>query len=142
MLCFAPLVLVGYAVAVETSWHHEPHKDINAPMIEVQTCDRGLGAHVKASEAGFYGAGLQYGFQWTTGKWTATLTPQAGMSYVDHPMPDRLPMRTQFEVGGQFLIGYRNFRIGIEYWHLSDAHLKLPNDGVDMMVLQTGWAFN
>lgn len=137
-MCFAPLVLIGYALTVQTDWHKT--QNVDAPMIEVQTCEQGVGAHLKASAAGLYALGVHYGFHGEAGPWSVTFQPQAGFSYADHPI-DALPMRTQFELGAQFTVGYERLRIGVEYLHFSNAGLKSPNIGLDMIVLQTGWRF-
>lgn len=137
-LCLAPLVLAGFMQTIETSWHKTTNLD--GAVLEVQTCDRGLGLEVKASSSGLYGLGMQYGFQATSGPWSITALPKAGLSYVDHPVYE-LPQRTQFELGAQILVGYERFRIGVEYWHLSDAGMKQPNIGLDMVIVQTGWRF-
>lgn len=137
-VCLAPVVLIGYMMSMETSWHQTT--DVSAPMLEVQTCERGFGLDAKASSAGFYGLGSQYGFQWQSSDWSLGLIPKAGLSYVDHPEPS-LPLRTQFELGLQVLGGYQQTRIGLEYWHLSNAGLRSPNIGMDFLILQAGWAF-
>lgn len=137
-MCIAPVVLLGYLLTIQTPWHHTTSFD--APMIEVQTCETGFGMDVKASTSGLYGLGLQYGFTWRDTHRSLTLQPKAGFSYVDHPEP-ALPLRTQFEVGAQLLFGYDRVRLGLEYWHLSNAGLKEPNTGLDLIVIQTGWVF-
>lgn len=139
MLCLAPLVLVGYAFPVVTSWHK--WRDINAPMVEIQTCETGLGAHVKASQAGLYALGVHYGLTKQWDDWSVTLSPHAGLSYADHDI-ESLPARKQFELGLQVLGGFKQARIGLEYWHLSNAGLQSPNIGLDMIILQTGWTFH
>lgn len=137
-LCLAPLLLLGYAMTTETQWHHTQKAD--GTMVEVQTCDRGLGLHAKATTSGVYALGPQYGFQQTWGDYSLTLTPQAGLSYIDHPI-HCLPMRGQFELGLQVAAGYQQARISIEYWHLSNAGLQQPNIGLDLIAIQTGWRF-
>lgn len=138
-LCLAPLLLIGYAMPVITPWHQK--RDIAAPVIEVQTCERGLGAHAKYSGAGLYGLGLHYGLNKTWGDWSATISPHAGLSYADH-QEDTLPLKKQFELGIGVLAGFKKVRIGVEYWHLSNAGLRQPNIGVDLWIIQAGWAFD
>jgi len=139
MFCFAPLVLLGYALTAQTSWHHTDN--VNGTVLEVQTCEKGLGLDAKASSAGLFGFGLQYGFTIFEGeKFNFTFLPKAGLSYTSVPHRE-LPLNGQFEVGGQFLLGYEDFRVGLEYWHLSNAGLQSPNIGLDMLVVQTGWRF-
>jgi len=137
-MCLAPLILLGYMTAIQTSWHHTTHEQ--GAVVEVQSCETGLGADLKVSTEGYYGLGAQYGWKWTIGDWSIGALPKAGFSYVDHPEPS-LPMRAQFEVGAQLLIGHGQWRAGVEYWHLSNAGLEQPNIGMDFLILQTGWAF-
>jgi hypothetical protein len=139
MMMWCPLLLIGYAFPVILPWHQK--RDIAAPMIEVQTCERGFGAHVKASGAGLYGLGLHYGLNKTWGDWSATIQPHAGLSYADHPI-ETLPLRKQFELGAELHLGYKQARVGLSYWHLSNAGLRQPNIGLDMFIIQAGWAFN
>lgn len=137
-MCWAPLVLIGYLFTMQTAWHRTPSE--NGTLLEVQSCERGIGVDAKASSSGLYGLGLQYGLGSQRGDWSVTLLPKAGLSYIDHPNP-ALPLRTQFEVGAQLLVGYQRFRIGVEYWHLSNAGLRAPNIGLDLLAIQTGWIF-
>ncbi len=139
MFCLAPLIMTGYLLTVQTSWHHT--ESVNAPYIEAQTCQTGLGAHVKAATSGLYAAGVHYGFTHDfTDKLNVTLQPKAGFSYVDHPMRE-LPLRTQFELGLGFIVSRDRFSVGLEYWHLSDAGLRSPNIGLDMVGTTIGWRF-
>ena len=137
-MCLAPLVLVGSLTTVQTSWHHTASHD--GAVVEVQTCERGLGLHAKAATSGLYALGAQYGFAWQSGPWSATIQPSAGLSYADHPV-HALPLRTQFEVGLSAFVGYRDWRVGVSYWHLSNAGLKTPNIGLDLIAIQAGWVF-
>ncbi len=137
--CFVPVVLVGYMWTIQTSWHHTTTMD--APMIEVQSCEVGLGMDIKAATSGLFGVGFQYGWKWEWAEhWSATFLPKAGLSHTLHQVYE-LPSQTQFEVGAQLLFGYDKLRLGVEYWHLSNAGFQQPNIGLDMIVLQTGWAF-
>lgn len=138
MLCLAPLVMMGYAMTVQTPWHRTT--DVSAQIIEVQSCEAGPGVHAKAAGSGLYGAGAHYGISVSQGPWSLTLQPQAGISYVDRPVQE-VPLRTQFEVGAELLVGYQTFRVAVQYWHLSNAGLQRPNVGLDLIALQTGWRF-
>ena len=139
MICVAPLMLVGYLFTLQTPSHHSTL--LNGAVIELQTCETGLGAHIKASSSGLYASGIQYGLTWQiTPKWSMTLSPRLGLSYVDHPVYE-LPMRTQFELGTQLLFGYDRWRGGVGYWHLSNGGMKDPNIGVDLLEVLTGWRF-
>lgn len=144
MLCFAPLVLLGQVLTMDhNALGHSHHmtSNVNAPMVEVMTCEKGPGLDLKASTAGLFGVGLQYGFALhESATWSLTVLPKAGLSYTDKPRHE-LPMTAQFEVGWQLLVGYGNYRAGLEYWHLSNAGIQQPNIGLDMLVVQTGWRF-
>lgn len=129
---------MGYLFSVQVNpWQHT---DIQERYVEVQTCETGVGLHAKATLAGLYGAGLQYGFTADFGKFSLTFQPKAGISYADRPFPE-LPMRTQFEIGGGLLVGYQKYRVGVEYWHLSNAGLRDPNIGLDMVGVTLGRTF-
>lgn len=138
MLCLAPLLLAGYMSTITTSWHHGPNED--GAVVELQTCERGLGAHIRATSSGLYGLGAQYGLGTEVGPVSLTIQQRLGFSYVDHTNVN-LPLRTQFEVGLQGLIGYGRYRIAVDYWHLSNAHLKAPNIGMDMASVMIGVTF-
>lgn len=140
MLCLAPLILVGYALTMHMQPVRKP-ADVSAPVVEVQTCERGAGLALKASGAGLFGLSAQYGVPLYTGeRASVTLSPKMGLSYASENYRE-LPMRGQFEVGAQLLLGWDQFRVGVEYWHLSNAGLQQPNIGLDMLIVQTGWAF-
>lgn len=138
MPCLTPLLMLGYALTIQTAWHQTT--DVSAPIIEVQTCETGLGLHAKASTDGLYAVGAHYGLTGEWGDWSLTLQPHAGVSYADRAIKE-LPLRAQFEVGAAIIGGYQNVRVAVEYWHLSNAGLKSPNVGLDMLVLLTGWEF-
>lgn len=109
-------------------------------MLEVQTCETGLGAAVNVSASGLAGLVGQYGWQWRAGDWSLTLQPKAGLSHAMQPVYE-LPSQTQFQLGLGFLVGYHSWRVGIEYVHLSNAGLASPNIGLDLLAVQTGVAF-
>ena len=138
MWCFAPVVLMGYLMTLQTTWHHTATFD--APMLEVQTCERGIGADVKVSASGLSAIDLQYGWQWRNEAWSLTIQPKAGLSHAMQPVYE-LPSQTQFSLGASLLMGYQQWRVAMEYWHLSNAGLAEPNIGLDLLVLSRGWAF-
>lgn len=138
MLCLEPLLLAGYLLTVPTNHYHRTN--IDAPLVEVQTCERGLGAHVKATTSNVYMGGFHYGLQHQTGEYTFTFQSFGGVSYTAEPVHE-LPQQTQFEVGAKLMAGIGNMRVAIEYLHMSNAHMEQPNIGLDLIVLQTGWAF-
>lgn len=131
-MCLEPLLLAGYLFTLAT----DPHRttNFNDPVVEVQTCERKLGGFVQGSMSGLYAGGLQYGMRYKKEELSITLTPKIGISYVDHPVYE-LPQRTQFSVGSLLLFGYEDMRIGIEYWHMSNAGMTYPNIGVDTLLI-------
>lgn len=142
MMCLAPLILAGLLITQDFNTTANPRAktDFNGAMIEAQTCERGAGLDLKASSSGLYGLALQYGAGLDLDGWAITITPKAGLAYVSrsnweqaHPW--------NFEVGGQVLIGRDRWRIGFEYWHISNAYLSRPNTGIDTLAIQTGWIF-
>lgn len=138
MMCLAPLLLLGYALTLTQPGYHPPEQ--NGVMVEAQTCEVGLGAHVKGVSSGMYGAGLHYGLGGSQGVWSATVQPSAGLSYVDHPVA-YLPMRTQFEIGVALILGYEAHRVAVGWWHLSNAGLEMPNPGVNLLAISIGHTF-
>lgn len=140
LVCFIPVVLIGHMLTLQPNSTHI--SNVNGGQLEVQSCERGFGIHARAAPGvGLWGAGGHYGIKiYANDHWTATFLPKVGVSYSDRPYPE-LPMRTQFELGAQLLLGYEQVRLGIEWWHLSNAGLESPNIGLDMLVLQTGLVF-
>lgn len=138
-LCLAPVVLAGALMTIQTSWHKT--ESVDGALFEFQTCERGAGAHLRATSSGVYGLGAHYGFQWELGSgWVTTIQPRAGFSYVDHPV-DALPLRTQFELGLQWSAGRGRWRAALDYWHLSNAGLTPGNVGLDMISTLLGVVF-
>ena len=137
-MCLAPVILLGYLLTIQTSWHQTATMD--APMLEVQTCETGLGAAVNVSASGLAGLVGQYGWHWRSGDWSATIQPKAGLSHAMQPVYE-LPAQTQFQLGAGLLVGYQHWRLGLEYQHLSNAGLASPNIGLDLLAIQSGWAF-
>lgn len=138
MACFTPVVLLGYLLTLQTAWHQVTPMD--APMLEVQTCETGPGAAVNVSASGLAGLAGQYGWQWQAVDWSLTVQPKAGLSHAMQPVYE-LPAQTQFQLGAGLLVGYQRWRVGVEYQHLSNAGLASPNIGLDLLALQTGFAF-
>lgn len=138
-MCFAPVLMLGSALTIQTPTHKT--SDVDGMVYEVMTCEKGLGVGAKGSTAGLFGVDLQYGIPiFENTPITLTFIPKAGLSYTTQPRPE-LPMTGQFELGAQMMFGYKDFRFGAEYWHLSNAGLQQPNTGLDMIVIQTGWSF-
>lgn len=139
MFCLAPVLLTGYLFMAQTHV-----TDLHGPMIEMQTCDRGLGLDLKAastSAAGLYAIDLQYGWKWRIGDFSFGLLPKAGLGYHDVQLYEEQSKGT-FSVGGQFLLGYKQGRIGLEYWHMSNAGLGHQNWGLETIAVMGGWSFD
>jgi hypothetical protein len=152
-LCLAPVVLMGYLTIGKlgpSATSDTKASTGSGEMIEVQTCEKGWGLDAKASTNGLYGMDLQYGFQYKPNDFSVTFSPKLGVSYVDHPVME-LPQRTQFGLGGQLLFGYKDLRVGVELWHLSNGKslgLEMSSEaraqsniGLNMLAIQAGWAF-
>jgi len=148
-LCLAPVLMAGFMASTDFHFKDTKHKTSvgNAAIVSVQTCDKGWGVNAKATTNGFYGTELQYGFKYEPlPDYSVTLTPRFGVSFVDHPVIE-LPQRTQFGLGGQVSVGYKDFRLGVELWHMSNGKaLGLnvsdgANIGLNMVTIQTGWVF-
>lgn len=138
-MCLAPLILAGALIMTHFGAHHHP-TDFSGGALIMQTCETGLALDVKASTSGLYGLGLAYGVTLPLGPLSLTLTPKAGLAYIDRPTWE-LAHPGNFEVGGSALLGYGRARVGLEYWHMSNAHTARPNSGLDLFVLETGWTF-
>lgn len=134
-VCLVPVLFIGVLLPVSTSWHTSSVD--GGAMVEVQSCDRGLGVQSWASSAGLYGTGVQYGLQYRSERASLTITPSAGLSYVDHAAHN-LPQRVQFVLGLQALAGWDDYRLSVGYRHLSNAGLTSPNVGEDLLSLQVG----
>ena len=138
-MCFAPLIMIGYLFTLHPNAAHTTNMNTN--IVEVQTCETGLGAHARATGNGLYAGGLQYGLTWSFAPdWSLTFAPRAGVAYVDHDVRE-LPLRTPFELGAQFFFGFKSARFGVEYLHLSNAGLKDPNIGIDFVGAIGGMVF-
>lgn len=138
-MCLAPLILAGYLLTQNFSGSI-PKTNLDGSVIELQTCEAGIGLDAKASSSGLYGVGLQYGFKFPLGPLSLTLTPKAGLAYIDRPNREQAHPGN-FEVGGSVLFGYGRARVGLEYWHISNAYTARPNHGHDLFIIQTGWTF-
>jgi hypothetical protein len=152
-LCLAPVVLMGYMATSGVIAKVDPNTQTttgSGTMLEVMTCEKGWGLDAKASTNGLYGVDLQYGFQYKPNDFSVTFLPKLGLSYVDHPVSE-LPQRTQFGLGGHVLFGYKDFRVGLELWHLSNGKamgLAISEDarsqsnvGLNLLSVQMGWVF-
>lgn len=141
MVCFAPLLLVGYALTIETSWHQSYNAD--APYVQLQTCEVGWGAHGKLSALPWGTAGLHYGLTWSPATDVELIAqPQLGLSYANQIHPNGYRQISRFEVGLAVMARYRQLQMSLEYTHLSNGEFgSRSNVGLDLIGLQTGWKF-
>lgn len=117
-ICLAPLLMMGYALPISTSWHHS---DLTpSAIISAQTCTTGAGAYARGTLTGAYMAGIQYGFGAEHRGFEFSAKPQIGLSYVDHAVKT-LPAREQYHLGGEINICYDRFCSGLSYSHLSNG---------------------
>lgn len=138
-LCLAPLFLAGYLHTLPVPTKYQTNVD--AAVVEIQSCETGPGVHAKATSSGLYGVGIQYGLTWhPTPRTSMTFQPRGGLSYADHPVRE-LPQQTQMEVGAQVLLGLDQYRVAVEYWHLSNAGMRQPNIGLNMLIFMGGITF-
>jgi len=139
MFCFEPLVLTGYLFMMLP--HRTNGANLNAPMVEVISCDHGLGLNLKASQSGVYAASAQYGFQWSLGEdWRFTVAPNLGVGYHDVMVLEEQSKLT-FSLGGRISLSYKRADLGVEWWHNSNAGLGDRNAGLDMIGVTGGWKF-
>ena len=148
-LCLIPVILAGVFVATD---YHITHtrKDTNtignAAVIQAMTCETGLGLDVKASSNGFYGMNAQYGLTYKNEQVTVSFIPKLGVSVTDHYVKE-LPQGAQFGLGAQLLLGYGNYRVGLELWHMSNGSAlglnvsEKPNIGLNVPLLTVGMTF-
>lgn len=125
-----PVVLIGVLSAPPI---YPTKSDPMGEVIEVMTCDKGLGlAGTATHNIGLYGIAAQYGFSFGP----LRLIPQVGISHDAYGYKE-LPMGTQFGVGGTMLLDMGSLWIGVKYWHLSNAGLhdtaRAPNTGMDFI---------
>jgi len=131
----------GYAGYVDTFEPNRSHtSDLQGPMAKFETSPEGLGAAARIGPGGLFTLGAQYGY--TIPGTPLTITPSAGMAYVDKSMPE-LPIKTPFALGLQagIPLGDTKARLIAEYLHLSNAGLKEPNTGMDMGAVMLGYPF-
>lgn len=138
MFCLEPLIMAGYLFMANPN--RVNGANLNAPMLEVQSCERGVGVGLKAAQSGVYALEAQYGFQLKLGSLSIGLVPKAGVGYQDVLTLEQ-QSKTNFSLGTQVLLGYDHYRIGAEWWHISNAGTGERNAGLDMFAITAGWAF-
>lgn len=142
-LCLAPVVLMGYMSS--SDFHFRASSKVktqvdDSVMIEAMTCQTGLGVGAKASNNGLYGLDFQYGLTYQSEQYSISFIPKLGFSATTQTVRE-LPQDVQFGLGAQILFGYKHYRAGIELWHLSNAGVTAPNIGLNLPIIQLGYAF-
>lgn len=142
MICWAPVLLAGYFMGVETSWHHQA--DVSGVYAEVQTCRDGLGAHAKVGSGEWVAGGVQYGWSKPLGSgFELTIQPAVGLSYFNYIHPNGYRQIGRFEVGLGVLVSKGKWIGGVEYLHMSNGTGWNPaNVGVDGVGFKVGQMFN
>ena len=120
-LCLAPVLLAG--VLFSTDVHFStPSKNKteldHAGIVQVMSCETGPGIGI----------------------------PKLGLSATSQAVKE-LPQYVQFGLGLQLLMGYDEYRIGLEVWHLSNGSAlglnvsDRPNIGLNLPLLTIGKVF-
>lgn len=137
MMCFAPIILAGAMATVPIPYQKT---NTDSAMFELMTCGQGVGLVATAApQANLYGLAAQYGFEFGD-TWKLRILPQAGLSHAATHYRE-LPSDTQFGVGGEIHLEYKHAILATKYWHLSNAHTKAPNIGLDILAIMAGWRF-
>lgn len=138
MFCFAPVVLLGSLLTLHPNSFHPTSLD--GAVVEMQSCEEGLGLNLKAANSGLYSGAVQYGMFHRQGDWSLGVTPNLGVGALDHHVPE-LSTRVNFSLGLQVSAGYQRGRVALEYWHQSNANTGLHNAGLDLLAVMGGWVF-
>jgi hypothetical protein len=141
MLCLAPIILLGYVTAIQTSWHDSAQ--VHPLMGQVQTCKDRLGLHLKAGAEPWVAGGVHYGFTWPIKEnMEFTLQPQMGLSYSNTQHPYQGRQITKFEAGVALMLTYQRTVVSLEYTHMSNGKGVDPtNAGLDLVGIQVGYRF-
>lgn len=137
-MCLAPLILVGYLMTLHPNvWHVS---EFDGPMVQVYTCERGLGANVRYASKGIGALGIHYGVAYQSGNWSVSFLPQFGVGYLSQHVPE-VSSRVNFDLAASVIVGYKQSRLAVEYWHQSNAGLGDRNAGLDMLAMMGGMVF-
>ena len=137
MICIAPIILAGVMATVPIPYQKT---NTDSTVFEAMTCGTGAGlvAHV-APQANLYGLSAQYAWEFGVNL-KFRVIPQAGLSHTGKGYRE-LPSHTQFGVGGEIHLALDKYTLAVKYWHLSNAHTKLPNIGLDTLSIMVGYQF-
>lgn len=133
--CLALALFAGQAVTFKANAAHT--SDFNGRSVEVQTCSKGLGAHVYAVDSGFYAGGIQYGIEAQYKSVVFMAQPFFGGSYTPREVRE-LPLGAQFWCGLNVMVDYKGFTVGAKYGHASNGGLSDHNAGIDLFTAFIG----
>lgn len=133
--CLAVAVLAGQLLTIQPNAAHT--SDFNGRSIEIQSCTRGPGGFVMASDSGLYAGGIQYGVEARYHEILMTAQPFFGASYTPREVSE-LPLHAQFWAGLNLLVEYRGILAGVKYGHASNGGLTEHNAGVDVFTMMVG----
>lgn len=141
-LCFAPLLIAGWATSIETSWHHGV--EASSPYVELQSCKDGVGAHIAVGTAPWATVGVHYG--WTAALpygWTATVQPRVGLSYSNRMHETYGRQVTRFEAGVEAIVCNGRWCGVVGYRHMSNGRgMTRENIGTDLFETGVGIQFH
>lgn len=141
LLCFAPLVLAGYAGTIQTSWHTSA--DISGPYAEIQSCKDGLGLRLAAGEK-WVQVGPQLGYTVKLGgPWSITGQAFGGLGYSNthHPVTG-IRQVTKWNGGLAVMLNYGAWSVRGAYSHSSNGRgIDPTNHGQDQYLISAGYTF-
>lgn len=144
-LCLVPVLLAGAVSTMQLQTNVQ--KDSVGGYVQALSCETGPGVGVKASTLGLYAIEGHYGFTYKPGMFTFSVLPKLGLSYGTSAYRHELPQTVQFSLGALALVGYEQYRVGLEYWHMSNGDalgLSLTNKqniGLDTVAFTVGFSF-
>ena len=140
-VCWAPLVLAGYAGTMQTSWHHSAR--IDGPYAEVQSCKDGVGLRLAAG-AEWVQLGPQLGYTWGLGEQVeVTLQGHGGLGYSNtfHPISG-VRQVTRWNGGLAIVVGLNQWHVKLGWDHMSNGRGADPtNSGQELWSVGVGLAF-
>lgn len=138
MICFIPLILLGYSHSIQTNWHH--NTPVDSAYGEVQSCQDGIGVRLAASDK-WVQIGPQYGYMFHVGSWVITPSIHGGLGY-SNEVYQRQRQISYFDIGIGLNIQYDHLIIKVGYEHMSNGQFGHPsNHGQDMVLVGGGYAF-
>jgi len=140
-LCLAPIIMLGYASTIQTSWHTS--KDISGPYAEIQSCATGLGGRVAFGEE-WVQVGPQYGLAIELPKgWSILTQAHGGLGYSNTHHPESgIRQVTKWNGGLSLMLSNGNYVLKGGYDHMSNGRgIDPTNHGQDMWTIAAGYRF-